>query len=499
MSRTSTVLNNRGFMHLILCFCSMVFLASCPGNGGSSHSGGATYTGGTAAPSSSDSQTDSSLTAESILALSTGGDTEAVIRLFETGTDGGTGSVAVSLSAGDIGLPDGGRVMLTITGDGGYEFSGEASRASDGFVRFTIPSIPSGSRVTVIMQVLDADGTLTAYGSGTKTVTAEDHDISVQLTFMQTTPEPPSVTVTITYTDAAGTPIAIPGGSTGLTVTASWTDAAGITQSADKAIAAFPATATVTFSSSDIDIAEGTTVTVTVTGDWIYHMRLSCTGEDVTVTAGENTVAVNLRREFDDGLSAPSTGASTSYGGYRYTPGTIIFTDGNYCRAGLAASQYDTSPDTYDAAIYPGSMVAGIVIRSCAGQPEILYPFTGSGSFADCQTWVNAIATTVTNPAGESVPYAPYGWTWRMLDVGNTSVGGTFGNTTYMGRTITASDKIDAINEALMAVEGGDILFTAENYWNASGDTHMPGSPADGSGTATTAFCRASLTCGNLP
>lgn len=484
-------------MHLILCFCSMVFLASCPGNGGSSYSGGATYTGGTAAPSSSDSQTDSSLTAESILALSTGGDTEAVIRLFETGTDGGTGSVAVSLSAGDIGLPDGGKVTLTITGDDGYEFSGEARRASDGFVHFTIPSIPSGSSVTVTMQLLDADGTLTAYGSGTKTVTAEDHDISVQLTFMQTTPEPPSVTVTITYTDAAGTPIAIPGGSTGLTVTASWTDASGSAQSADKAIAAFPATATVTFSSSDIDIAEGTTVTVTVTGDWIYHMRLSCTGEDVTVTAGENTVAVNLQREFDNG--ATSTTAFTSYGGYRYTPGTIIFTDGNYCRAGLAASQYDTSPDTYDAAIYPVSMVAGIVIRSCTGGPEILYPFETTGNLADCTAWVNAISTTVTNPAGESAPKPSSGWIWRMLDVGNTSVGGEFGNTTYMGRTITASDKIDAINEALMTITGGDILFTAMNYWTSSGDTHMPGSPADGSGTETTARCRASLTCGNLP
>ncbi len=500
MARIGTARSYRRFIRLMLWFCSMVFLASCTGNGGSAHSGGATYEAGGSGSSSGTSggQNGDNLSAESILALSTEENVEAVIRLFEARTDGGTGSVTISLSADDIALPDGGSVRLTITGDDGYEFSGEATKASDGFVHFTIPSIPNGSSVTVTMQLLDAGGTITAHGSGTKTVTVEDHDISVQLTSTQATPEPPSMKVTITYTDASGNPVSIPGGSTGLTVTASWTDAAGSAQSTSKTIAAFAGNGSANFSDTELDIAAGTTVTVSATGDWMYHMRLSCAGEYVTVTAGENTVAVNLQREFDNGVSAPSTGAFTSYGGYKYTPGTIIFTDGNYCRAGLAASQYDTSPDTYDAAIYPVSMVAGIVIRSCAVSPEILYPFESYGSSTDCTTWVNDISTTVTNPAGESVPKPSSGWIWRMLDVGNTSVGGKFGNTTYMGRTITASDKINAINEALNLV-GGTELQTSQSYWTASGGTHMPGSPADGSGTETTAFCRASLTCGNLP
>lgn len=482
-------------LRLAVLLLLLTVLAGCNGTGGSSNSGGQVYTGGTAAPSSTNSQPADSLTAGSILALSNGENPEAVLQFFSNGTDSGTGSVAVSLSADDIDLPDGGRVILTITGDNGYDFSGEATKASDGFVHFTIPSIPNSSSITVTMQILDAAGTLIASGSGTKTVTAEDHDISVQLTFTQ--PEPPSITVNISYTDAAGTPLSIPGGSTGLTVTASWTDAAGSAQSASKTIAAFSTTDTASFSDSELNIDAGTTVTVTITGDWIYHMRLICTGENVTATAGENIVAINLQREFDTGTT--SSTAFTSYGGYKYTPGTIIFTDGNYCRAGRSASQYDTPPDTYDAGIYPASAVAGIVIRSCANSPEILYPFETTGSLADCSSWVSAITTTVTNPAGDAAPYPAYGWTWRILDVGNTSVGGEFGDTTYMGRTITASDKIDAINEALMTITGGDILFTAMNYWTPSGDTHMPGSPADGSGTVTTARCRASLTCGNLP
>ncbi|MBP5158014.1 MAG: hypothetical protein ILP18_09115, partial [Treponema sp.] len=40
------------FTGLILCFCSMVFLASCPGTGGRSYSDGATYTGGAGASGS---------------------------------------------------------------------------------------------------------------------------------------------------------------------------------------------------------------------------------------------------------------------------------------------------------------------------------------------------------------------------------------------------------------------------------------------------------------
>ena len=76
-------------MHLILCFCSMVFLASCPGNGGSSHSGGATYTGGTGADGASGSPNSDKLSAWDIKNMADARDTGSLITLLTAGRDSG--------------------------------------------------------------------------------------------------------------------------------------------------------------------------------------------------------------------------------------------------------------------------------------------------------------------------------------------------------------------------------------------------------------------------
>lgn len=177
---------------VLAVFILMLFLAGCPGNGGASHSGGAVYTGG-AAPEDSNT----SYSAQDILNLSNADEIEAMIELLTSDEDeAGTGSgspatVAVTFDASDIGLPEGGRVTITMTVDGEQTVL-RATADEDGKVNFDIPAVPTNSRVTVRMDVENATGILLATGTAEKTVTDDDSAFALTLKSM--------MDQTVTYT-----------------------------------------------------------------------------------------------------------------------------------------------------------------------------------------------------------------------------------------------------------------------------------------------------------
>ncbi len=90
------------------------------------------------------------------------------------------GFLTYSHSSGDLGLPAGGFVTLTITG-GGIAYTADSSASADGNVYFTIPWIASGSTITVSVIVKKQDGSVVCAGSETQTITDSAHDIHVSL------------------------------------------------------------------------------------------------------------------------------------------------------------------------------------------------------------------------------------------------------------------------------------------------------------------------------
>ena len=170
------------FTGLILCFCSMVFLASCPGTGGRSYSDGATYeAGGTGSHSgASGSPNGNTLSATDITSLASAGDTGSLITLLTAGQDSGK-TTPVDISVADMGLPAGttGSVTITMTVNGTtrtYNASIEDDR-----VHFDIPAVPSNSEVSVRMDVRDGSGSLLLTGSTSKTVSGTEDALAVTL------------------------------------------------------------------------------------------------------------------------------------------------------------------------------------------------------------------------------------------------------------------------------------------------------------------------------
>lgn len=170
------------FTGLILCFCSMVFLASCPGNGGATYSDGATYeAGGTGSHSgASGSPNSNTLSATDITSLASAGDTGKLIKLLTAGQDSGK-TTPVDIPVSDMGLPAGttGSVTITMTVNGTtrtYNASIEDDR-----VHFDIPAVPSNSEVSVRMDVRDTDGKLLLTGSTSKTVSGTEDALAVTL------------------------------------------------------------------------------------------------------------------------------------------------------------------------------------------------------------------------------------------------------------------------------------------------------------------------------
>ena len=94
--------------------------------------------------------------ASSVVGSSTGGS--------EYGVD------TLVMSASDLGVPSGGKVMLSISG-GTADYEEEVEVSDDGMVYFQIPRQRVGSRITVSIAVMRADGSIVRSGSKTMLVT----------------------------------------------------------------------------------------------------------------------------------------------------------------------------------------------------------------------------------------------------------------------------------------------------------------------------------------
>ena len=95
---------------------------------------------------------------------------------------GGTDSDAENLidfDPADIGLPDGGTVTLTITGD--VEYDETATVSEDGKVHFRVPPILTGSTITVSITIKDETGAVVSTGSKEQTLSGSSLNIAVDL------------------------------------------------------------------------------------------------------------------------------------------------------------------------------------------------------------------------------------------------------------------------------------------------------------------------------
>ena len=95
----------------------------------------------------------------------------------------------VVLPAADIGLPAGGSVTLSITGDG-YNYYGTAQDAGDGIISFEAPCIAVGTTVTVTLEVKAADGSIAATGTATQRVSEGGGNFSIAMTDTAPAPAP---------------------------------------------------------------------------------------------------------------------------------------------------------------------------------------------------------------------------------------------------------------------------------------------------------------------
>ena len=98
----------------------LLTVISCNGNGGGSDSYGETYTP-PAGINNDNSNDNNKINATDILNMSNDGDIEGLIRMFSGSSSGGSDTAqtnTVIIRAADIGLPAGGTVTLTISGDG---------------------------------------------------------------------------------------------------------------------------------------------------------------------------------------------------------------------------------------------------------------------------------------------------------------------------------------------------------------------------------------------
>ena len=157
---------------------------SCDGIGTSIKDGNAPY-GGMGGSGGSGTTATGNSTAGDLFSLSNAGDVEAILSILsgsgDNQADRAAGSFMVELSASDIGLPVGGSVTLSITGDG-YNYYGVAQDAGDGIVSFEVPRIVAGTTITVTLEVKAADGSIAATGTKTQLVPLGGCDFSVALT-----------------------------------------------------------------------------------------------------------------------------------------------------------------------------------------------------------------------------------------------------------------------------------------------------------------------------
>ena len=162
---------------------ALFFFSSCNGTAGSGDLSGVVYGYKTSSTSSGQDNTAGGT-------ASTPGTYTTDITLsfyfpdgsrFRAGTGPAGGTTTVTLDAADIGLPDEGSVVMTITGEGLEDWSGEAEADADGKVYFHISPIASGTEVIVSLEVKDRDGNVVSSGSKPQTVEGDGSEICVSL------------------------------------------------------------------------------------------------------------------------------------------------------------------------------------------------------------------------------------------------------------------------------------------------------------------------------
>ncbi len=197
-----------------MLFSLFWLFVSCDGVGTSiKDSGGSLYggmgnPGGAGGSSGGTGSGGSGFTAGDLFSMANAGDVDAIL-VFLSGTgenQTADGTFTVELSADDIGLPTGGTVTLTITGNG-VDYSESAEASADGKVTFEVARIVVGTTVTVTLTVRDADGSITATGTATRLVTEGGCDFSVTMidTAPAPTPEPVPVPEGFALVEGNGT------------------------------------------------------------------------------------------------------------------------------------------------------------------------------------------------------------------------------------------------------------------------------------------------------
>ncbi len=123
------------------------------------------------------SNTNNEIDAIGIINLADSGEWDTLIAILQDPETVGDGSGSIdpdstnliTFDPADIGLPDGGTVTLTISGDIDYDETAEASE--DGMVYFLIPVMKVGSEITVSITVKDSTDKIVRSGSKEQTVT----------------------------------------------------------------------------------------------------------------------------------------------------------------------------------------------------------------------------------------------------------------------------------------------------------------------------------------
>ena len=160
------------------------------GTSGNSGSGGMGGSGRTGAGSGGSGAGGRNFTAEDFLSHANAGNTEAILEvLSDSGGNQTVGTFMDVLPSADIGLPAGGSVTLSITGDG-YNYYGLAQDAGDGIISFEAPCIAVGTTVTVTLEVKAADGSIAATGTATQRVAEGGCDFSIAMTDTAPAPAP---------------------------------------------------------------------------------------------------------------------------------------------------------------------------------------------------------------------------------------------------------------------------------------------------------------------
>lgn len=152
-----------------LLFVCLLFLAGCSGTGSSSQGGGAVYNNPSADQASPASQVLNNPNASKIVELFTNG----------IGGTGPSSTTPVDLPAEDLWLPDDGTVKLTMTVDGVTTVYTASARY--GNFHFDIPAVPTGSSVSVRMDVFDSSGDLMLTGKASKIVQGATDTLSLNL------------------------------------------------------------------------------------------------------------------------------------------------------------------------------------------------------------------------------------------------------------------------------------------------------------------------------